>query len=117
MTFVDYPAGKPKIVGYAAKWDVAAPEYHATQRVFDALPAAELETLRRVALRCWTVFELKGYARVDIRFDSAGTPWVLEINTNPCLTPDSGFVAAASASGRSYKQLIDVITSATQRAF
>ena len=53
--------------------------------------------------------------RVDIRMDEAGKPWVLEINANPCLTPDSGFVAAATASGRSYKQLIDLITSATAR--
>jgi D-alanine-D-alanine ligase len=112
MTFVDYPSGKPKIVGYAAKWDAAAPEYHATQRVFGGLPAAVLEKLRKVALQCWNVFELKGYARVDIRLDSAGTPWVLEINTNPCLTPDSGFVAAVTESGRTYRQLIDLITSA-----
>lgn len=112
MTFVDYPRNKPKIVGYAAKWDQAAPEYHATQRVFAELPLSELESLRSVALRCWSAFELKGYARVDIRMDGAGTPWVLEINANPCLTPDSGFVAAATASGRTYTQLIDLIASA-----
>ncbi len=117
MTFVDYPTGKPRIVGYAAKWDQTAPEYSATQRVFGKLPAPELNALRNVALQCWTVFELKGYARVDIRMDKTGKPWVLEINTNPCLTPDSGFVAAATASGRSYKQLIDQITSATARVF
>ncbi|MDH5621969.1 MAG: D-alanine--D-alanine ligase [Gammaproteobacteria bacterium] len=115
MTFVDYPTGKPRIVGYAAKWDQAAPEYNATQRVFGKLPAPVLNALRNVALQCWMVFELKGYARVDIRMDEAGKPWVLEINANPCLTPDSGFVAAATASGRSYKQLIDLITSATAR--
>jgi D-alanine-D-alanine ligase len=117
MTFVDYPTGKPRIVGYAAKWDQTAAEYSATQRVFGKLPAPELNALRNVALQCWTVFELKGYARVDIRMDKTGKPWVLEINTNPCLTPDAGFVAAATASGRSYKQLIDQITSATARVF
>jgi D-alanine-D-alanine ligase len=112
MTFVDYPRGKPKIVGYAAKWDETAPEYNATQRVFADLPAAELELLRDTALRCWEVFELKGYARVDIRLDHAGIPWVLEINANPCLTPDAGFVAAAIESGLSYTQLIKLIISA-----
>lgn len=115
MTFVDYPTGKPRIVGYAAKWDETAPEYSATQRVFGKLPVPELDVLRNVALQCWTVFGLRGYARVDIRMDSMGKPWVLEINANPCLTPDSGFVAAAQASGRSYKQLIDLITTATDR--
>lgn len=115
MTFVDYPTGKPRIVGYAAKWDRTAPEYTATQRVFGKLPAAELDVLRNVALRCWTAFGLRGYARVDIRMDKKGKPWVLEINTNPCLTPDSGFVAAVTTSGRSYMQLIDLITFATDR--
>ena len=115
MTFVDYPLRKPRIVGYAAKWDETAPEYHATQRVFASLPATEMETLGKAALQCWRVFELKGYARVDIRMDSAGIPWVLEINANPCLTPDAGFVAAATASGRNYRQLIDLIVAATNR--
>lgn len=112
MTFVDYPRGKPKIVGYAAKWDETAPEYSATQRVFSELPVTEQEILCNVALRCWQAFDLKGYARVDIRLDEAGTPWVLEVNANPCLTPDSGFVAAAAASGRSYTQLVQLIAAA-----
>jgi D-alanine-D-alanine ligase len=112
MTFVDYPKGKPRIVGYAAKWDETAPEYHATRRVFTELPAAERELLCDVALQCWALFDLAAYARVDIRLDDAGIPWVLEVNANPCLTPDAGFVAAAAASGRNYKQIIELITSA-----
>ncbi len=112
MTFVDYPQGKPKIVGYAAKWDEAAPEYHATQRVFADLAATEQRRLCEIALQCWDVFGLRGYARVDVRLDAAGTPWVLEINANPCLTPDAGFVAAAAESGRSYSRLIELITTA-----
>lgn len=107
MTFVDYPRGKPKIVGYAAKWDEAAPEYHATQRRFDALPAAETEILCETARQCWRIFGLRGYARVDFRMDAAGQPWVLEINANPCLSRDAGFAAAATEAGLSYTQIIE----------
>jgi len=50
-----------------------------------------LGLLNKYALKCWDVFGLKGYARVDFRVDADGKPWVLEINANPCLSsePDS----------------------------
>lgn len=112
MTFVGYPQNKPKIVGYAAKWDEQAAEYHATRRVFPALSADLRETLVQTVERCWTSFGLKGYARVDIRLDAAAVPWVLEINANPCLAQDAGYVAAAGAAGMSYEQVIDAILQA-----
>ena len=37
--------------------------------------------------------------RVDFRVDERGRPWILEINANPCLSPDAGF-AAALATGQ-----------------
>ena len=101
MLFRDYPPGKPRIVDYAAKWDADSFEYNNTVRRFD-FPAGDadlLGRLRRVALDCARLFDLHGYARVDVRVDAAGTPWVLEVNANPCLSPDAGFAAAAAAAG------------------
>lgn len=112
MTFVDYPQGKPKMVGYAAKWDEQAVEYHATRRVFPALCAELRETLVQTVERCWRNFGLKGYARVDIRLDAAAVPWVLEINANPGLAQDAGYAAAAREAGMSYEQVIDAILQA-----
>ena len=65
--------------------------------------------LKDLALRCWQVFDLRGYARVDFRIDSAGKPWVLEVNTNPCLSPDGGFYAALERSGLTFIQAIERI--------
>jgi D-alanine-D-alanine ligase len=109
MVFTDYPRGKPKIVGYAAKWDEAAPEYHATQRCFPTLQAAEHAAITDVVGKCWRIFGLRGYARVDIRMDDKGVPWVLEVNANPCLSPDAGFAAAVSEAGMEYNQVIERI--------
>ena len=101
IRFVDYPEDKPKFVGYRAKWDQSSFEYSRTPRRFDfpSQDAALLADLRRRSVACWELFGLRGYARVDFRVDAEGKPWVLEINTNPCLSPDAGFMAAAARDG------------------
>jgi len=111
MRFVDYPPGKWKVVGYKAKWDEASFESLHTQRSFE-FPRSErplLQNLMDITRRCWHLFGLAGYARVDFRVDEKNQPWVLEINVNPCLSPDAGFVAAASQAGLSYRQVVERI--------
>lgn len=96
IDFSAFPADKPRIVGYAAKWDEQAFEFSSTPRQFDFQPVDTplLDWLRALAVECWKLFDLSGYARVDFRVDAAGQPWILEINANPCLSPDAGFAAA-----------------------
>jgi D-alanine-D-alanine ligase len=108
MCFVGYPPGKPRIVNYAAKWDEASFEYHATPRRFD-FPASDHDLLTRLeatAKACWRLFGLRGYARIDCRIDAAGEVQVLEVNINPCLSPDAGFAAAASRAGLDLKGIV-----------
>lgn len=108
ILFVDYPPEKRRIVGYRAKWDQEAFEYHHTPRrfLFPSEDASLLARLTSLSRRCWDLFELRGYARVDFRVDPTGAPWILEINANPCLSPDAGFLAAASEAGLSAKDVI-----------
>jgi D-alanine-D-alanine ligase-like ATP-grasp enzyme/GNAT superfamily N-acetyltransferase len=118
IVFVDYPADKPKIVSYPAKWDESSFEYAHTVRRF-ADPSVDgdlLAELKRLALRCWEVFELGGYARVDFRVDAQGKPWILEVNSNPCLSPDSGFAAALDKAGIPYADAIERIVHSVARA-
>lgn len=108
ILFEDYPASKPHIVGYRAKWDAQAFEYHHTPRRFDFPPRDRglIEQLKAAARRCWEVFGLGGYARVDFRVDKRGRPFILEVNTNPCLSPDSGFAAALEQAELTFPQAI-----------
>jgi D-alanine-D-alanine ligase len=117
IVFEGYGESKPKVVGYRAKWDESSYEYHHTPRRFDigAGDAALLEELKRLALECWTVFNLRGYARVDFRVDPRGNPFVLEVNSNPCLSPDAGFAAALAQSGIKYGEGIERILAAAGR--
>ena len=108
IEFQSYPEAKPRIVDYAAKWESGSMEFAQTPRRFD-FPDGDrelLERLRELALRCWRLFRLRGYARVDFRVDLEGRPWVLEVNTNPCLSPDAGFLAAAGRAGLSPTEVI-----------
>lgn len=112
MIFRDYPPEKPRMLGYQAKWNTSSFEYKNTIRSFETLDTkSSLYTeLRKICLDCWKYFSLKGYARVDFRIDSKSRPYVIEINGNPCISPDSGFVAAARYAGLDIKTIIQRIS-------
>lgn len=114
--FSGFPPGKPKIVGYAAKWDELAPEYLATPRSFPTLPDSLSKAMKQAAYKCWESFGLSGYVRVDFRVDAFGDPWVLEVNANPCLARDAGFAAAAQKAGIGYELLIQKLLEAGLRS-
>ncbi len=111
MVFHNYPDTIPRIVGYAAKWDEQSFEYNNTVRKFrfNANEQPLLNRLHEISLQCWHAFHLSGYVRVDFRIDEGGNPFVLEINANPCISPDSGFVAAATEAGLTYDGIIQHI--------
>ena len=116
IRFVDFPADKPAIVGYAAKWHTDSFEYRNTVRSF-GVEAPLAARAARLALACWELFALDGYARVDFRVDAAGMLFVLEVNANPCLSPDAGFAAALAESGIGYAEALGwLIADARQRA-
>ena len=73
------------------------------------IPVATAQQLQQTSEMLFKEFGCQGYARVDFRVDEQGNIFVLEINANPCIAPDSGFVAAAQQAGISHEQLIDRI--------
>lgn len=101
ILFQGYAPGQLKVVGYRAKWEAASFEFHHTPRRYD-FPASDrglLTRLQGLARRCWELFALRGWARVDFRVDREGRCWILEVNANPCLAADAGFLAAAAQAG------------------
>ena len=116
IRFEEYPEGKKRIVGYRAKWLEGSFEYHHTVRTFDFPPSdhALLQSLSDIAVMCWSLFDLRGYARVDFRVDAGGIPWVLEVNANPCLSPDAGFAAAAARADLPFTKVVERIVQDTE---
>jgi D-alanine-D-alanine ligase len=118
IEFVDYPPGMPRIVGYEAKWQPQSFAYTHTVRRFpqDAASTPLLEEVRRLAVAAWGACGLSGYGRVDLRLDENGAPHVLEVNANPCLAPDAGFLAAAEQAGLTGAAVIArIVTAAVAR--
>jgi D-alanine-D-alanine ligase len=97
------------IVSYAGKWVEDSAEYAKTEPVCPAsLKAKDEFLLRDVALRAYKLLECRDYARVDIRLRD-GTPYILEVNANPDISPTAGLARAARAVGLSYPKLIERI--------
>ena len=111
IRFDHYPPEKRKIVGYTAKWDTESFEYHHTPRCFEFPPedGRLLKRMEDLARKCWDLFGIRGYARVDFRVDQENDPWILEVNANPCLSPDAGFAAAASRAGLAFQEVVERI--------
>ncbi|MBI5536928.1 MAG: D-alanine--D-alanine ligase [Deltaproteobacteria bacterium] len=116
IRFIEFPEGKPRFVGYRAKWDEDSFEFRNTPRSFEFPPedAPLLSQLSHIALECWNLLGLRGYGRVDFRVDASGRPWVLEVNVNPCLSPDAGFMAACDRAGISAADAVRRILSAAR---
>lgn len=112
IEFSDFPRHLYPIVGYRAKWEKTSFEYHHTPRRFpqDLCPALA-EALTTTAARCFTLFMLRDYGRVDMRVDARRRVHVLEVNANPCLSPDAGFAAAAAEAGMGYGQMVGALLS------
>jgi len=111
IVFRDFGDSRPKIVDFKAKWEMDAFEYINTVREFpgSSLDPQFVDRLKKAASDCWHLFGLKGYARVDARADSNGNIFVIEVNANPCISPDGGFVAATRQAGYPFEHVLQRI--------
>lgn len=106
MVFDPTMAG-PAILHYDAKWREGSAAHAASNRCFDFSGEEDLmQEMVRTGLRCWELFGLAGYARIDFRVPVNGAPQVIDVNPNPCIAPDSGFVAAALRAGLDHSGLV-----------
>ena len=118
IDFSQMPEHLYGIVSYQAKWDPLHEAYHKTIPVCPAkLPKKVEKKINEIAIKAFKIMGLRDYARVDIRLDKNLEPYVLEVNPNPDLTEDAGFMRSAKAAGYSYsKTLKKIIEFALRRS-
>jgi D-alanine-D-alanine ligase len=108
LCFDGMPDGSWPILTYAAKWDTGSPEDLGSVPLCPAdLPADIAKRVISVARTAWeNLCNGEGYGRVDLRVDSDGQPFVLEVNPNPDLSDSAGLSRMAKAFGWEYDELI-----------
>jgi D-alanine-D-alanine ligase len=129
--FSRVPDGTPKIASAEAKWDAQSARFRDAPQVFpDDLPPELVAELTRVTLGAYRALKLRDYGRIDLRLRKktddlrqtlSGRPrqdtpafggweiFLIEVNPNPHLAPDSELPVSAARHGLAYPALIERI--------
>lgn len=104
----DAQAGQAwQLVSYDAKWSPESPDFLSTPvRCPADVEPALADEIGRIALSAFRVTGCRDYARIDLRLDQAGRPWILEVNANPDLSPSAGLARALGAAGLSFDAVV-----------
>jgi D-alanine-D-alanine ligase len=98
IKFIDWSPSESKIVSYHAKWDTNHSSYRRTVPVAPAeLPKKTAALMQSFALKAAQIFNVRGYARVDMRMKEDNSIYILEINPNPDVSREAGFSRALEA--------------------
>jgi D-alanine-D-alanine ligase len=73
------------------------------------LPPATASRIQQIAVAAFNALGCKDWARVDLRMDSVGSIYVLEVNCGPGIAPDYALPKLAYAAGWSYQRLVNTI--------
>jgi D-alanine-D-alanine ligase len=108
IDFTGMPEGAPRICGYEAKWFENHVLFASTKPVCPAdIPQKLADTLQTMAVVAFKAVGCRDYARVDFRTDEKGRVYVLEVNPNPDVSLNAGFVRALAAAGIPYAKFWD----------
>lgn len=102
--------GKYHIVDFDSKWNECSDFFLETNGVCPAVLDKDVkEKIEKIAEKAFKVTGCRHFARVDMRLDNNGQPWVLEVNANPAIGKKDGFVRSARAAGYNYESFLDFL--------
>jgi D-alanine-D-alanine ligase len=102
---------RPQIISFRAKWDPHHKDFYSMDAVVpprDLDPVVE-KYIREVAVAAFQAVRGRDYARIDMRVDPEGQPFILEVNPNPDLVDGAAYAMCARAGGRSYPETVAAI--------
>jgi D-alanine-D-alanine ligase len=109
MSFSNMPGNTWRIATERVKWNTTYQQRHGIQTAEAELPDGVAERIRHIVKRAYQVLDLSGYARIDLRLDNEGRPFVIEANPNPQLAHAEDFAESGERAGLSYERLLERI--------
>ena len=107
IRFDGLPDELPKIVTYEAKWSPDSVYFkHTTPKCPAPLDEPLKQKIEKMARAAFDAMDCRDYARVDIRLNQKNVPYVIEVNPNPDISPDAGFIRSAGTAGISYDEVL-----------
>ncbi len=110
ISTIDYSRYKklPHFLTYASKWDKMAGEFKKILPYSNARIGKKLKIIINKAQKAATALGCRGYFRVDLR-EKNGYVFVIDVNPNPDINCDSGYIKQACKKGYSYAGIIEKI--------
>ena len=107
--FDDMPAGVWHIYPFKAKWS----EDSVYEKIKVERPAKYSQKLSalisEICLDAYNIFDCHDYARIEVRVDKLGNPYILEINPNPSINRGDCVPNCAEMTGLNYEDFIEGI--------
>ncbi len=104
MDFSSIREDSGRLCTFDSKFSPASPDYQNIQLKLPAdLTPAEKAQLEKTALAAYKAANCRDYARLDIR-ETNGTFYILDINPNADISPDTSIAISAEMAGYSYAE-------------
>ena len=126
LDFSAFPADRPKIASYEAKWGEGGTgeaaetgaEFAGTKSIFPTDLSPELATrMQAVAVDAFNALRLRDYGRVDLRVTPDERIYVIEVNPNCYLERSGEFARATAASGIAHDAMVARILELAQARY
>jgi D-alanine-D-alanine ligase len=105
MDYVDLTDIRDRLFTYDAKYVPGSRLYETIElRMPAALDGPELAELEDVVLRAYRATGCRDYGRIDLRL-RGGTFYVIDVNPNPDINPETSLAYAAAEAGYSYEEM------------
>lgn len=114
IDFSRIPNPLHRMVTWDSKWTPNSPDWNTTPvNERPEMDGALRQQIEDIGIRTYRAFGCRDYARVDLRVevgpDGAERPYVVDVNPNPDITADGGFIGACAMAGYTYGEAVSNI--------